>query len=45
VIFVGIDWAEAHHNVCVLDEQGNVLANGRVAEGVEGLGRLHRHGG
>ncbi len=41
MIFVGIDWPEAHHDVCVLDEQGNVLAKGRVAEGVEGLGRLH----
>jgi len=41
VIFVGIDWAEARHDVCVLDDQGHVLAKGRVAEGVEGLGRLH----
>jgi transposase len=41
VIFVGIDWAEAQHDVCVLDERGNVLAKGRVAVGVEGLGRLH----
>jgi transposase len=41
VIFVGIDWAEAHHDVCVLDQQGRVPAKGRVAEGVEGLGRLH----
>jgi hypothetical protein len=22
VIFVGDDWAEAHHDVCVLDERG-----------------------
>jgi transposase len=41
VIFVGIDWAEAHHDVCVLDGQGLVLAKGRVPEGVEGIGRLH----
>jgi len=41
VIFVGIDWAEAHHDVCVLDEQGRVLAKGRVTDDVEGLGRLH----
>jgi transposase len=41
VIFVGIDWAEAHHDVCVLDDQGRVLAKGRVADGVEGIGRLH----
>jgi transposase len=41
VIFVGVDWAEAHHDVCVLDREGRVLAKGRVAEGVEGLARLH----
>ncbi len=41
MIFVGIDWAEAHHDVCVLDEQGRVLAKGRVTDDVEGLGRLH----
>jgi transposase len=41
VIFVGIDWAEAHHDVCVLDERGVVLAKGRVLDGVEGLARLH----
>ena len=26
MIFVGVDWAEAHHDVCVLDEQGERLA-------------------
>jgi transposase len=41
VIFVGIDWAEAHHDVCVLGEGGEVLAKGRVPDGVEGLARLH----
>jgi transposase len=41
VIFVGIDWAEAHHDVCVLDEGGAVLVKGRVVDGVEGLARLH----
>jgi transposase len=41
VIFVGIDWAEAHHDVCVLDEDGMVLAKGRVPDGVEGLARMH----
>lgn len=41
MIYVGIDWAEAHHDACVMDEAGAVLANGRVPEGVEGLARLH----
>jgi transposase len=41
VIYLGIDWAEAHHDACVMDEAGKVLAKGRVPEGVEGLARLH----
>jgi transposase len=41
MIFVGIDWAEAHHDVCVLDTKGEVLATGRVPEGLEGVARLH----
>lgn len=42
MIFVGIDWAEAHHDVCVIDQEGRVLAKGRVPEGVGGVGRLHQ---
>jgi hypothetical protein len=41
VIFVGIDWSETHHDVCVLDVEGNVLGTERVPEGVKGLARLH----
>jgi hypothetical protein len=41
VIFVGIDWAEAHHDVCVVDSEGGILARARVPDGIEGVGRLH----
>ena len=41
MIFVGVDWAEAHHDVCVLDKEGAVLAKRRIPEGVEGVGQLH----
>ena len=41
VIFVGDDWAEAHHDVCVLDEQGARLVKRRVPEGLAGIGQLH----
>jgi transposase len=41
VICVGIDWSEQHHDVEVQDADGAVLAAARVAEGVEGIGRLH----
>jgi Transposase/Transposase IS116/IS110/IS902 family len=41
VIFVGDDWAEAHHDVCVLDEQGARLAGRRVPDGLAGIAQLH----
>jgi hypothetical protein len=27
VLFVGVDWAERHHDVCLLDDRGAVLAS------------------
>ena len=41
MIFLGIDWAEAHHEFCLLSETGGVLARGRVPDGVEGVAQLH----
>ena len=41
MIFVGVDWAEAHHDVCVLDVEGNVLGRRRVGDTFAGLGELH----
>jgi transposase len=41
LIFVGDDWAEDHHDVCVLDEAGSVLARRRLAEGVAGVAAFH----
>jgi hypothetical protein len=41
VIFVGVDWAEAHHDVYVADEGGVRLTRGRLPEGVEGIARFH----
>lgn len=40
-IFVGDDWAEAHHDVHLMDETGCRLAGGRLPEGVEGLRAFH----
>lgn len=40
-VFVGHDWAEAHHDVHVEDDQGRRLARARVPEGVEGVARFH----
>jgi hypothetical protein len=40
-VFVGHDWAEAHHDVHVEDREGRRLAGGRLPEGVEGVARFH----
>jgi hypothetical protein len=41
MIFVGVDWAEAHNDVLVMGEGGAVLGRGRFAIGVAGLAQLH----
>ena len=41
MIFVGVDWAEAHHDICVLDEAGEVLARKRIPDTLLGVRALH----
>ena len=41
MIFVGVDWAETHDDVVVMDEGGSVLGRGRFGVGVEELTGLH----
>jgi hypothetical protein len=41
VLFVGVDWAEDHHDACVMAEDGTVLAKRRVPDSAAGLGELH----
>jgi Transposase/Transposase IS116/IS110/IS902 family len=41
LLFVGDDWSEDHHDVCLQDAAGRVLAARRLPEGVAGIGRLH----
>ena len=41
MIFVGDDWAEAHHDICIIDEAGKKLAKRRVPEGLDGVNQLH----
>ena len=36
-LFVGIDWAEDNHEICVIDTNGNVKASFRVENNYEGL--------
>jgi transposase len=41
VLFVGDDWAEAHHDVEVVDESGHCLVRRRFSEGIVGMAGLH----
>jgi len=41
VIFVGVDCAEAHHDVHVADEAGKRLGKARLPEGGDGIARFH----
>jgi transposase len=41
VLFIGDDWAEAHHDIEIQDEDGRRLVRRRLPEGVTGLEALH----
>jgi hypothetical protein len=41
MIFVGVDWAEAHHDICVLDEAGDVLGRKKIPDSLIGVRELH----
>ena len=41
MIFVGDDWAEDHHDVHLMDDNGARLASRRPPEGLVGIGELH----
>jgi 2-keto-3-deoxy-galactonokinase len=39
--FLGIDWGEHHHDLCLLDQDGMMLAARRITDGLAGVGELH----
>ena len=41
MLFVGIDWAEDHHDLVVMGEDGRVRAGMRIGDDLAGVGRLH----
>jgi transposase len=41
VLFVGDDWAEAHHDIEIQDETGRRLVRRRLPEGMAGIAALH----
>lgn len=47
-VFCGIDWAEGHHDVALVDGTGKLLAKCRIGDDLDGyrllLGLLAEHG-
>lgn len=41
MLFIGDDWAEAHHDIEIQDGTGRRLIKRRLPEGIEGLSALH----
>ncbi len=41
MLFIGDDWAEAHHDIEIQDEAGRRLVRRRLPEGVAGIAALH----
>ena len=41
MLFIGDDWAEAHHDVEIQDEAGRRLVRRRLPEGMAGIAMLH----
>lgn len=39
-VFCGIDWAEHHHDVALVDDSGKVIAQRRITETVQGYQQL-----
>lgn len=40
-VFVGHDWAEAHHDIHIEDGEGRRLERARLVEGLEGVAKFH----
>lgn len=41
MLFIGDDWAEDHHDVELVDDEGHLLARKRLPEGIAGIAGLH----
>jgi transposase len=39
-VFCGIDWAEDHHDIAIVDRDGQLLARQRISDDAAGLARL-----
>ncbi len=41
MLFIGDDWSEAHHDIEMVDDVGQVLMRKRLSEGLAGITVLH----
>ena len=41
-VFAGIDWGNSHHQLCILDSEGQLVEQGSVTHDVAGIRELHR---
>jgi Transposase len=39
-VFCGIDWAEDHHDIALVDRDGGLLARARISDDAAGLAQL-----
>jgi predicted NBD/HSP70 family sugar kinase len=39
-LFCGIDWAETHHDVAIINDDGQLVATKRIADNPEGFTQL-----
>jgi hypothetical protein len=39
-VFCGIDWAEAHHDIALVNQDGQLLARRRISDDAAGLAAL-----
>jgi len=39
-MFWGIDWSERHHDVAVVNQDGNLVAKRRIGDDADGLAEL-----
>ena len=39
-VFCGIDWAEAHHDVALVDSEGTLIAKRRISDDAAGFAAL-----
>jgi Transposase len=39
-VYCGIDWAEGHHDIALVDDQGRLVAKRRIGETLDGVAEL-----